>query len=199
MKRTCVCAAWLMLAGGAAADESGPYVSAGLGQAEMRSESALGQLIVSEDKDDLSWTLGAGYRFSRYIALDLGYVDLGEVEANLATPDPAEYNGRDSFAAEGPTLALVAMVPIGYWEPYVRAGVLFSKTQSRFDGQVLDHPLKHRSKDNSDDPFFGAGLRLRVTEPLRVYLDVTYFDEVGGSATVMPSYLNASAGVLWQF
>jgi OmpA-OmpF porin, OOP family len=201
MKRRCVCAAWigLALAGDAAGDESGLYVSAGLGQAEMRDKSGLGQLVVDEDKNDLSWTLGLGYRFNRYIALDLGYVDLGEVEADLVSRGSVEFSGRNSFAAEGATLGLVGMVPIGRWEPYVKAGMLFSKTVSRFDGQFFGDPITQRSDNDAEDPFYGAGLRYGVTEPLRIYLDVTYCDEVGGKTSVSSSYLNASAGVLWQF
>lgn len=201
MKRTCVCAAWIAMAltGNAAASESGPYVSAGLGQAEMRDKSGLGQLVVDEDKKDFSWTLSLGYRFNRYFALDLGYVDLGEVAADLVSRGSVDFSGRNSFTAEGPTVALVGMVPIGRWEPYVKAGMLFAKADLRFDGQFFGYPITQRSHDDTEDPFFGAGLRYAVAEPLRIYLDVTYFDEVGGNTTGASSYLNASAGVLWQF
>lgn len=201
MKRRWMCAAWIgmALAGNAAADESGLYVSAGLGRAEMRDESGLGQLVVDEDKNDSSWTLGLGYRFNRYFALDLGYVDLGEVEAYLATPDRTQYSGRHSVAAEGKTLALVGMLPIGHWEPYVKAGMVFAKKNSRFDGQLLGYSLTHRIEQEIEDPFYGAGLRYPAKEPFQIYLDVTYFDELGGNTTGSSSYLNTSAGVLWQF
>lgn len=201
MKRSFVCAAWICmaLAGDALADGSGPYVSAALGRAEMRDRSGLGALVVDEDKDDASWTLGLGYRLSRYLALDVGYVDLGEVEAYLATPDRTEYSGRRSVAAEGTTLALVGTLRMGHWEPYVKAGMLFAKTDSRFDGQLLGYSLTHRIERESEDPFFGAGVRYPAKAPLQVYLDVTYFDEVGGNTTGSSSYLNASAGMAWQF
>jgi len=83
MKGRFVRAAWVVmtLAGNAAADESGHYVSSGLGRVEMRDKSGLGHLLVDQDKDDSSWTLGLGYRFNPYFALDLGYVDLGELKA----------------------------------------------------------------------------------------------------------------------
>jgi OOP family OmpA-OmpF porin len=203
MKQTCVCVAaiGMALAGDAAGDDSGLYVSAGLGQAEMRDETWLGgrPIVVDEDKNNLSWALGLGYRLNPYIAIDLGYADLGELEADLATPDPTENTGgRQSIAVEGATLALVGMVPIGRWEPYVKAGMLFTTRTSRFDGEIFGYPVSHRSKDDSEDPFYGAGLRYRVAEPLKIYLDVTYFDEVGRTWS-SSSYLNTSAGVLWQF
>ena len=203
MKRRFVCAAWIgmALASDAPADESGPYVSAGLGRAEMRDRTGLGgaPLVVDEDKDDSSWTLGVGLRFNRYIALDLGYVDLGEVDAYLSLPDRSLYSGRRSVAVEGKTLALVGLLPIGHWEPYVKAGMLFAKRDSRFDGQLLGYSLTQRVEQDSEDPFYGAGLRYPAKEPFQIYLDVTYFDQVGGNTTGSASYLNTSAGVLWQF
>jgi len=201
MKRSFVCAAWIgmALAGEAAADASATYVTAGLGRAEMRSKSGLGNHIIDEDKDDASWALGVGLRFNRYIALDLGYVDLGEVAAYLSTPDRNTYSGHRSVAIEGATLALLGMVPIGHWEPYVKAGMLFSKTDSRFDGQLLGYTLTERSEQDSEDPFYGGGVRYPAKEPFQIYLDVTYYDKVGGSRIGSSSYLNTSAGVLWQF
>lgn len=202
MKRRFLCAAWvgMALAGNALADESGAYVSAALGRAEMRSESRLGgPLAVDEDKDDSSWTLGLGLRFNRYLAVDLGYVDLGEASVYLSMPDRSFYSGHRSIAVEGKTLALVGMLPIGQCETYVKAGMLFAKTDARFDGQLLDYSLTYRLRRDSEDPFYGAGLRYPAREPFQVYLDVTYFDEVGDNTTGSSSYLNTSAGVLWQF
>lgn len=201
MKRSLVCAAWIgmALAGDAWADESGPYVSAGLGRAEMRAKSGLGGGLVVEDKDDSSWTLDLGYRFNRNLAFNLGYVDLGEADGYLALPDRSQFSGRRGVAAEGATLALVGILPIGHWEPYVKAGMLFAKRDSRLDGQLLGYSVTHRIERESEDPFFGAGLRYPAKAPLQVYFDVTYFDEVGGSTTGSSSYLNASAGVAWQF
>lgn len=202
MKRRFVCAALIgmALAGDAAADELGPYVNATLGRVEIRDKSGLGgQLVVDQDKDDASWTLGVGFRFNRYFALDLGYVDLGQVDAYLSMPDRSVYSGHRSIAIEGKTVALLGMLPIGHWEPYVKAGMLFATTDSRFDGQLLGYPLTQRAQQDSENPFYGGGLRYPAKEPFQVYLDVTYFDEVGGNTTGSSSYLNTSAGVLWQF
>lgn len=199
MKRSIVCAAWIgmALAGDALAEESGPYVSASLGQAQVRNP-ALGQSGFYEDDKDSSWTVGVGYRFNRYIALDFGYVDLGEVKADQGVPG-FDYSARFRYAAEGTTMALVGIVPIGRWEPYVKAGMLFSKTVARLDGQILGDSFSFRSSHDSDDPFFGAGLRYRITQPLGIHLDVTYFDKVGPDSRLPYSYLNTSLGVLWQF
>lgn len=200
MKRSLMCAAWIgmALAGDALAEESGLYVRADLGRSEMRNEAGLGSPnnTVAEDKSDSSWALGVGYHFNRYIALDLGYVDLGKAEAYLSTPAPIEFSGHSSVAIEGTTVALMGMLPIGRWGPYVKAGMLFSKTESRFDGQLLGSSVGYRGADHDEDPFFSGGLRYAAASPLQIYLDVTYFDKVGLRDL---SFLNTSLGVLWQF
>jgi hypothetical protein len=103
------------------------------------------------------------------------------------------------MATEGKTAALVGLFPIGRWEPYVKAGMLFSTAQRRFDGQLLGYAVTQRAEQDSEDPFFGGGVRYPAKAALQVYLDVTYFDEVGGNTSGASSYLNTSLGVLWQF
>lgn len=202
MKRTFACVAWigLALAGGATADESGPYVSAGLGRIDAPDRAHLGQLTGDTENDEWSWNVGAGYRFNRNIAIELGYVDLGEVEADLTDPaGAADSNAHASFGAKGATLALVGSFPIGRWEPYLKAGVLFADTELQFAGSIASTPFSGRLTNESEDPLYGTGLRFTVTEPLQLYIDVTYFDDVGEHDTGRSSYFNATAGVLWRF
>lgn len=49
--------------------------------------------------------------------------------------------------------------------------------------------------DNDDeDALYGIGVRYAVNERLRLYLDATYFMEVGEADTGQANYLNFSAG-----
>jgi opacity protein-like surface antigen len=202
MKRTCACAAWvgIALAGTVAADESGPYVSAGLGRIDAPDGSNLGTLTGETENDEWSWTVGLGYRFNRYIALELGYVDLGEIESDLTDATGLrDARAHASFGADGATFALVGTFLIGRWEPYIKAGVLFSSTELQFSGTIDSTPFAGRLTNDNEDPLYGAGLRFNVTEPLQVYLDVTYLDDVGEPETGRSSYFNGTAGVLWRF
>ncbi|HEY0681966.1 MAG TPA: outer membrane beta-barrel protein [Steroidobacter sp.] len=202
MKRTCACAAWIgiALAGTVAADESGPYVSAGLGRIDAPDGSNLGALTGETENDEWSWTVGLGYRFNRNIALELGYVDLGKIQSDLTDATGlSDASAHASFGADGATFALVGTFPIGRWEPYIKAGVLFSSTELQFSGTIDATPFAGRLTNDNEDPLYGAGLRFNVTEPLQVYLDVTYLDDVGEPETGRSSYFNGTAGVLWRF
>lgn len=207
MKRMRACAAWmalaqaLILSGSVSADESGPYVSAGLGRIDAPDNSSLGILSGHTENDVWSWTVGLGYRFNKNIALELGYLDLGELEStNLTDPTGAtDARARASFGADGATFALVGTFPIGRWEPYIKAGVMFSSTELRFSGTFDSTPFAGRLTNDHEDPLYGAGVRFTVAEPLQVYLDLTYLDDVGEPETGQSSYFNGSAGVLWRF
>ncbi|MBM0106939.1 outer membrane beta-barrel protein [Steroidobacter sp. S1-65] len=203
MKRIRACAAWMTLAltCNVNADESGPYLSAGLGRVDAPDNASLGALRGQTDNDVWSWTVGVGYRFNKNIALELGYLDLGELESgNLTDPTGStDARARAGFAADGATFALVGTFPIGRWEPYVKAGVMFSSTELRFSGSTDSVPFAGRITDDTEDPLYGAGVRFTVAEPLQVYLDLTYLDDVGEHDTGQSNYLNGSAGVLWRF
>lgn len=202
MKRTCACAAWIGMAltCSASADESGPYVSAGLGRIDAPDNAELGALTGNTENDEWSWTFGLGYRFNRNIALELGYLDLGEVESDLTDATGlTDASANASFSADGATFALIGTFPIGRWEPYIKAGVLFSSTELQFSGSIDSTPFAGRLTNDTEDPLYGAGVRFAVAEPLQVYLDVTYLDDVGEPETGRSSYFNATAGVLWRF
>jgi OmpA-OmpF porin, OOP family len=205
MKRTCACVAWigLLQTCGVSAQDAGVYVSAAVGRINAPDNSQLNTTQVltgPADDEDVSWNIGVGYRFNSNIALDVGYVDLGETKADLTDASGAtDASGQASFAAEGVTLALVGTFPIGRWEPYIKAGVLFSSTDFRFSGDTESGSFARRITADNEGPFYGTGVRFTVTEPLQIYLDVTFLDEVGEPESGQSSYFNTSAGALWRF
>lgn len=202
MKRICAGAAWiaLTLACGVSADESGPYLSAGLGRIDAPNNSNLGALTGDTRNDEWSYTAAVGYRINPNLALELGYVDLGEFHANLSDASGAtNAAAHASFAANGATFALIGAFPIGQWEPYIKAGVLFSSTELQFSGTIDGARFAGRLANDNEDPMYGAGVRFTIADPLQVFLDLTYLDDVGESETGRSSYFNTTAGVLWQF
>ena len=206
MKRTAVyVVAWiaLMQTSNAPADDAGLYLDAALGLIDTPDTSIIGGdpvITGPTDDNDWSWAVGAGYRFNKNIALELGYLDLGKISANLADASGAtDATGDSSFEAEGTTFALVGSFPMGRWEPYLKAGVLFSRTDLQFQRTLGAATTDRRVTADNEDPLYGAGVRFTVTQPLQVYLDLTYFDEVGEPETGQSSYLNSSLGILWRF
>lgn len=77
--------------------KSGVYVGVMAGVADLGVSSAeleedladLGHLSnVDLDDSDLAYTFYAGYRFEQPFAIEVGYVNLGEIEASITTPSP---------------------------------------------------------------------------------------------------------------
>ncbi len=57
--------------------------------------------------------------------------------------------------------------------------VLFSSTELEFAGTDGSTPFAGRLTTDNEDPLYGAGVRFTIIEPLQVFLDVTYLDDVG--------------------
>lgn len=205
MKQACACMFLIAIfqTCSAAAQDAGVYVSAAVGLIDAPDDAHLDgtpRLTGSTDNDEVSWNVAVGYRFNPNIALELGYVDLGKVEADLTDASGAtDSSAHASFAADGTTLALIGTFPIGRWEPYLKAGVLFSSTDLRFAGAIDAAPFAGRLTNDNEDPLYGTGVRFAATESLRIFLDVTFFHAVGEPETGRSSYFNTSLGVLWRF
>src|SRR5687768_8708220 len=101
------------------ADDSGIYIGANVGQVDMPDDVQLGVPnvpLMAGKTDDAVIRPAAdiGYRFNRNIALELGYVELGDLKANVTDASGAsDANARVRFSASGVSLALVGTFPVG--------------------------------------------------------------------------------------
>ena len=73
------------MAGGLAASaawsqDRGFYVGGSLGRSEMKDSCK--DVTISCDKTDKAWKIFGGYQFTRRLAAELGYTDLGETKAS---------------------------------------------------------------------------------------------------------------------
>jgi opacity protein-like surface antigen len=90
--------------------------------------------VPGEDDEGTGWTLTAGYRINRYLAVEASYVNLGTLEAHhdISIP-PILGGGTLSFDREletaGPALTVFGTLPLSAsWQLYARAGMLFADT-----------------------------------------------------------------------
>ena len=201
----CVPFAVLAVAHAAAADDSGWYVGAGVGVADTANNVHLGvpdvPLLSGKAEDnDTTWGLAAGYRFNPYLAFELGYVDLGELEADVADAT-AVTDARASlgFSADGVTFAMIGTFPLAKWELYLKAGVFFSSPVLEYSGSVSGDDFAARITNDSSDPLYGIGVRYALSEHLQIHLDSTYFMEVGEPGKGQANFLNTSLGATWRF
>ena len=187
------------------ADDSGVYVGASVGYVNMPDTVELGVPkvpLMTGKTDDPVYTPGVdiGYRFNRNVALELSYADLGDLKANVADlTGGTDANARVNFSATGVSLALVGTFPIGKWEPYVKAGALFSSTTLNYSGAIAGNTFAADIDNDSEDAIYGVGVRYCFTERLKLLLDATYFQEVGEPGYGQSDYFRTSLGLIWQF
>lgn len=154
--------------------ERGAYIGAGAGSA--RTDASAAQLeadLASRgysvrahvDRSDTGWKLFGGWRFNRWFAAELGYVDLGAVTstADATVTDPAAFVADVArvhpYSVSGVSLAGVGLVPLGpAFTAFGKAGVL------RWDADIEAHlvPGGAPSSDHGargTDLMLGAGLR----------------------------------------
>lgn len=187
------------------ADDAGLYVGAGIGSAEHAQNVALKPPQVplmtgTSDSRDTSWNVTLGYRVNTNIAFELGYVNLGDMEASIADQSgQSDARGQFTFSTEGVTAAMVGRFPIRQWTPYIRAGVLFSETDLRYAGSVSGAAFGARIKDDAEDAFFGAGLTYDLGSRWAVQFDFTHFMEAGDPGSGQSDYHNVTLGFIWRF
>ena len=152
MNRKWITAATIVLASiGSApvrAADTGFYLSAGIGRAEEDVGKSNGANFsigfppegvvhleperIDVDGGDTAWSVGVGYKFSRYLAAEVEYLDFGTTEIaehySLDTPPfPDEITLNYSSKLTGPAISVLGSLPLGKgFEVYLRAGALFA-------------------------------------------------------------------------
>jgi hypothetical protein len=176
----------------ARASDSGFYFGMDLGVTQYPNNEAVhlpSDLLLTGsgsdlDNEDYAWAVAAGYRFNRYVAVEAGYMDLGETSGSLADEANAiPAVARFSLATSGPTLALVGTWPLGNWEPYLRVGILFADTDLSFSGSSATAPFSGRASERTEEMFGGIGLGYRVSEHWRARVELTFFNDAATATT----------------
>jgi opacity protein-like surface antigen len=134
----------------ALAADKGFYLDAGIGRAEENPGKSIGINIafglppagivhlepddIEVDNGDTAWSIGAGYRFSRYFAAEIEYLDLGTTEyTEHYTFDPLSYvdigqiTHTYTSSMTGLSVSALASLPLGKdFALFLRGGALFA-------------------------------------------------------------------------
>jgi opacity protein-like surface antigen len=151
----------------------------------------------THDKADLNWSVDVGYRFNRYLGIEVSYADLGKALSRL-TDGSGTATAESRFAVKGATLVLIGIFPLGNWEPYVKAGIFQSDTRWTFSGSAEDIPFGESLDGGGTDALFGAGVAYNLTDCWQAKLDLTYFNDAGEPGTGHSEVLSWTAGVVWR-
>lgn len=152
-----------------------------------------------EDDEATSWNVLAGYRFSKFIALEVAYHDLGtlnEYSPSRTIGPITTLEVKSEMESTGATLALLGTLPItDYWNVYLRAGGLFA------DQDVSRRIGTLRFGDSYDSEVFlyGIGTQIDFGSHWSARLDFQRYDDVGKGNGVGEADVDVLAlGVLFR-
>jgi opacity protein-like surface antigen len=140
----------------------------------------------STEDTDIGYTAAFGYRFTRYVAAELGLAQYGET-SSIVRGDIDQGQGfvpasvKFSFAVGGPVFSIIGILPLGdKFEIYGRAGVLFASAErelsARVDGQNAG---AGSAKGDSTEIVYGAGIAYNINQVYSIRLEQQRLTEVG--------------------
>ena len=171
--------------------ERGGYLGATAGRADYK--DACKGLAIPCDESDTAWRFFGGYQFSRTLALEFGYADLGAAGASGAvgvTPVQAR--------AEVQAWDLVGVLSFPVNEQFSffgKLGVYRAETDARVD--VAGVTVAANEKNSAWT--YGLGAQYDLTRNLGLRAEFQQYANVGGSATGEDDVSVFSVGALFRF
>jgi opacity protein-like surface antigen len=157
--------------------------------------------LPSDDDEGTSWSVGAGYRFNRYLGLEASYVNLGTLNATH-TINMLPFLGGETITfhreleTTGPALAAFGILPISdSWELFVRAGIMFADTDltTRINGS------RNSVSFDSEPTTLGAGAQFDWRDHWSARLEFQRSYDVGGDDVANEADVDAvSLSVLYR-
>jgi OmpA-OmpF porin, OOP family len=148
------------------------------------------------DDSDKGWGLHIGYRFNRWVATEVGYLDLGKfiwaARADLsvdagAGPQQLLVDEDARVTASGPFASVLGIFAINdRFNAHVRGGLLFADTRARLRAVAVDAPETFTStefKSSSSDVFAGIGATWNINDSYSLRLEYQKFLDVGDDQT----------------
>jgi hypothetical protein len=147
------------------------------------------------DSKDSAYGFVVGWRLTEHIALEGGYMDLGDVaykdrSTGLFNNTPPAENWAQNIetSTSGIALSALAILPLSYrWEVYARGGVLISNSEENVfitDGVGSE---QGQASDSGFDMFAGAGISFSLAEIYNVRLEYGRVFDVGDDGLVEAS------------
>lgn len=193
--------ALLLLAGVCAApaahagEEGGGYFGAAIGKASLSDycSDTEGLAVASCDDSDTSFKIFGGYRFTRNIAVEVAYVDLGKYRA---TGSVASIPFTVTTELTGVTVQGVGIVPFGNEFALMgRIGAILwdmnsSATVGGFPGGTGDSGV---------DIAMGVGAQYKFASNFGIRADLDYYPNLGNSNTGEDNVTAVSIGAVFLF
>ncbi|MES2162131.1 MAG: OmpA family protein [Pseudomonadota bacterium] len=138
------------------------------------------------DERDTGYKLFVGKQLNRYLAVELGYFDLGKFGFNATTSGNGVLNGEAGF--RGANLDLLAQLPLTERLSLLgRVGANYAKTSTHFSGNRLAAVTGPDQSEHKFNPKAGVGLEYKLNEALALRGEVERYrvnDAVGNRGNV---------------
>lgn len=172
---------------GAMAQEPGFYVGGSLGYANLDQDEAEMQSIltgngltgtVDVDDEDLGWKFFGGYNFNKYFGAEIGYMNLGSVDAAFNVTAPVAATGSADIDVDGFMAAGTLSYPINeFVDVSGKVGVYLWNA----DGTVKVSTVSMSADDDDSDLLFGIGGKYHYTENITFRAEWERAFDVGDS------------------
>jgi len=160
------------------------------------------------DKTDTGWKAYFGYRFSRFVAAEGGYADLGEASfTTTIVSAPAPFGSLTPFPIHATATARGVFLSGLVHLPLTEAFSLFAKAgafrwEAKFTERIPGTGITRVSRsERKTDPFYGVGLQLQLSSLVGGRLEWERFKDVGeGIGGREGRDIDfVSAGIVFQF
>jgi hypothetical protein len=180
LQYACVISAAACFAGPASADDdnvSGPYVGAGYGQFDVKIENVedVTDVIGDIDTDDGAWKAFFGWRFNKFLSLELDYVDLGNPRGNF---DASGSDGEYSVDLSGVSGYVIGTLPITIFELSAKIGYYFHdvKLDVNLDNIGGGNGNVLHTDDSGEALVAGVGAGVTLIEHINLLVEYEYMD-----------------------
>lgn len=147
------------------------------------------------DTEDSSYGFVVGWRLSEHLALEGGYMDLGDVKYRehsdgvFFAPDPPEQGSLQKNIDSGTSgiqLSALGILPLSYrWELYARGGALIANsTEDVFVIDDLGTPGRIRVNQSGFDLLAGVGISFSLVDIYNVRLEYQRVFDAGEDETL---------------
>lgn len=165
------------------APETGFYVGGGLGISSFSDGCRLGG---SCDDNDTAIKVFGGYQVNKYVAGELGVVDLGSAQSTAG-------GATDEFKVKAWELSAVGSLPLAQrFSVFGRLGLYFARAEenTNFSGD---------SSHTNNDLTYGVGVRYDFSRNLAVRGELQRYGDVGGGDVRRADIDLLGVSVLWMF
>jgi len=136
----------------------GFYLAGDVGQGKIEVDAGNG---FTTSKTDTTYSIGAGYDFNKFFAVEVAYRDLGSIRDNgIGSDDAGDYNWTDKVTATAFQASVVGKLPVSdVLSVYGRLGIakLDVEEKVRIDSDSFSYD------DSTTKGLFGVGLNYDIT------------------------------------